>query len=100
MTTKILTVRVPAPIYSAICCQAGEMGIPVSAYVRQLVQQEHQATQIKELRRELLSRLDALSAPSAATASPAKDELLLLVRAIATHLNAQLVAQVHARLAN
>jgi hypothetical protein len=100
MTTKVLTVRIPAPVYSAICQQSAELGVPVSAYVRRMIEQEHQAEQIAEMRNELLSKLDNLAAPAATTPSPAQDELLLLVRAVAAHLNPQLVAQVRARLAN
>ena len=61
MTTKILTVRIPSPLYAAICQQAAETGVPVSAYVRRMVEQEHQAQQVTELRNELLSKLDSLA---------------------------------------
>jgi hypothetical protein len=100
VTTKILTIRVPAPIYSALCTGAAELGVSVSAHVRRLIEQEHQAEQVERLRSELLARLDRLTpaaAPSPAL-SPALDETLLLSRAIAAHLNPQLVAQVRARL--
>lgn len=102
MTTKILTVRVPAPVYSALCTNAAELGVPVSAHVRRLIEQEHQAEQITHLHSELLARLDHLvliAAPSPAP-SPALDEILLLIRATAAHLNPQLVAQVRAKLAS
>jgi len=100
MTTKILTVRIPAPVYSGLCTSAAELGVPVSAHVRQLIEQEHQAERVANLRAELLARLDRLStaAPTAPTPSPLLDEILLLSRAIAAHLNPQLVAQVRARL--
>ncbi|WP_165967885.1 hypothetical protein [Sapientia aquatica] len=98
MTTKILTVRIPSPLYAAICQQAAETGVPVSAYVRRMVEQEHQAQQVTELRNELLSKLDSLATPAVAAPSPMQDELLLLARGIAAHLNPQLVAQVRARL--
>ena len=100
MTTKILTIRVPAPVYSGLCSAAAECGVPVSAYVRRLIEQEHQAEQVTQLRTELLARLDRMT-PTTAPApvpSPALDETLLLSRAIAAHLNPQLVAQVRARL--
>jgi hypothetical protein len=32
MTTKILTVRVPGPLYSSLCQAAGELGVPISAH--------------------------------------------------------------------
>ena len=101
MTTKILTIRVPAPIYSGLCASAAEFGVPISAHVRRLIEQEHQAEQVSQLRTELLARLDRMTpitAPAPAP-SPALDETLLLSRAIAAHLNPQLVAQVRARIA-
>lgn len=98
MTTKILTVRLPSPLYAALCQDAGEIGVPVSAHIRRLLERENDAQQIDALRRELLSRFDHLSGQRMAPAS-ANDEMLLLSRAIAAHLNPQLVAQVRARLA-
>lgn len=100
MTTKILTIRVPAPIYSELCSYAAELGVPVSAHVRRLIEQEHQAEQVQQLRTELLDRLDKMvpAAPQTGTPSPAMDEILLLSRATAAHLNPQLVAQVRAKL--
>jgi len=102
MTTKILAIRVPAPIYSELCSYAAELGVPVSAYVRRLIEQEHQAEQVRQLRTELLARLDQMdsAALQPATPSPALDEILLLVRATAAHLNPHLVAQVRAKIAN
>lgn len=97
MTTKILTVRIPAPVYSDLCASAAELGVPVAAHVRRLIEQEHQAEQISQLRHELLAKLDQL-APAAQPRSPSLDEILLLCRATAAHLNPQLVAQVRARL--
>ena len=101
MTTKILTIRVPAPVYSELCASAAELGVPVSAHVRRLIEQEHQAEQLHQLRTELLARLDQmnLAAPQTAAPLPAMDEILLLSRATAAHLNPQLVAQVRAKLA-
>lgn len=101
MTTKILTFRIPVPIYSSLCVSAAELGVPVSAHVRRLVEQEHQAEQIRQLRSELLAKLDQLTPAAGQTAapSPALDEILLLSRATAAHLNPQLVAQVRAKLA-
>jgi len=101
MTTKILTMRIPAPMYSELCASAAELGVPVSAHVRRLIEQEHQAEQVAQLRKELLAKLDSLcfAAPMAPTQSPALDEILLLSRVTAAHLNPQLVAQVRARLA-
>lgn len=101
MTTKILTIRIPSPVYSGLCTSAAELGVPVSAHVRRLIEQEHQAEQIAQLRTELLARLDrlAVATPAAPAASSPLDEILLLSRATAAHLNPQLVAQVRARLA-
>jgi hypothetical protein len=101
MTTKILSLRVSAPVYSELCSNAAELGVPVSAHVRRLIEQEHQAQQVAQLRTELLARLDQMSSalPQAVAPSPAMDEVLLLMRAIAAHLNPHLVAQVRARLA-
>lgn len=99
MTTKVLTVRVPSPLYSTLCQHAAELGVPVSAHVRRLVEQEHQADQIASLRAELLAKLDQPT-PAAPISSPIFDEILLLARAIAAHLNPQLVAKVRARLAS
>lgn len=97
MTTKILTVRIPAPVYSDLCASAAELGVPVAAHVRRLIEQEHQAEQISQLRHELLAKLDQL-APAAQPRSTSFDEILLLCRATAAHLNPQLVSQVRARL--
>lgn len=99
MTTKILTVRIPAPVYSELCASAAELGVPVAAHVRRLIEQEHQAEQISQLRHELLAKLDQLT-PAAPPRSPSLDEILLLCRATAAHLNPQLVSQVRARLTN
>jgi len=100
MTTKVLTVRVPAPLYSAISQAAGELGIPVAAHVRGLLERQNDAQQLAALRAELLQKLDRLAAPSpsAATTAPGA-EMLLLCRAIAAHVNPQLVTQVRAKLA-
>jgi predicted DNA-binding ribbon-helix-helix protein len=101
MTTKILTIRVPAPVYSELCTNAAELGVPVSAHVRRLIEQGHQAQQVTQLRVEVLDRLNTLTstAPQTAAPSPALAEILLLARATAAHLNPQLVAQVRAKLA-
>ena len=101
MTTKILTTRIPVALYSALCRDAGELGIPVAAYVRRLVEREHEASQISNLRHELLARLDQLvqqHQQPRTTDREFRNEVLLLCRAIAAHLNPQLVAQVHARI--
>lgn len=102
MTTKILTIRIPVPVYSELCTNAAELGVPVSAHVRRLIEQEHQAGQLTQLSNELLTRLDRLmpTAPASPAPSPAIDEILLLSRATAAHLNPQLVAQVRAKLAS
>jgi hypothetical protein len=101
MTTKILTIHIPSPVYSELCTNAAELGVPVSAHVRRLIEQEQQAEQVASLRTELLVRLDRLTmaAPAVPLSSPALDEILLLSRATAAHLNPQLVAQVRAKLA-
>ncbi len=93
MTTKILTVRVPSPLYTSLCRDAGELGVPVSSHVRRLLEREHEAAQIDSLRRELLDRFEV---PNTTSQS---EEVLLLCRAVAAHLNPQLVAQVRAKLA-
>ena len=97
MTTKNITVRIPAPVYSDLCTSAAELGVPVAAHVRRLIEQEHQAEQISQLRYELLAKLDRF-APAAQPRSTSLDEILLLCRAPAAHLNPQLVSQVRARL--
>jgi hypothetical protein len=102
MTTKILTFRVPVPVYSELCTSAAELGVPVSAHIRRLIEQEHQAEQVSLLRIELLARFDSLTpalVPSPVS-PPAIEEILLLSRATAAHLNPQLVAQVRAKLSN
>ena len=98
MTTKILTVRIPAPLYSSLCSNAAVLGVSVAAHVRRLVETEHNAEQVENLRAELLAKLDNLAATPAQSSEP--DEMLLLTRAIAAHCNPQLVAQVRAKLAN
>lgn len=99
MTTKIVTLRVPSPLYSSLCQAAGELGVPISAHMRRLLEREHDALQLAALRAELLSRLDRLAVPAPpATSHQAQAEVLLLCRAVATHLNPQLVAQVRAQL--
>lgn len=107
MTTKILTVRVPSPLYSSLCQAAGELGVPISAHLRRLLERQNDALQLAALRDELLARLDRLAVPglptsasaAAAAAATTGTEVLLLCRAVAAHLNPQLVAQVRARLA-
>ncbi|MDA8384315.1 MAG: hypothetical protein M0037_14905, partial [Betaproteobacteria bacterium] len=59
---------------------------------------EIDAQQIDTLRRELLSRIDDLAGKRMAP-FPASEETLHLCRAVAAHLNPQLVAQVRAKLA-
>ena len=101
MTTKILTVRVSSAQYSALSSDAGELGVSISAHIRRLVEREHQSGQLTELRGELLARLDGLAASHPQPAAPLTttgDEVLLLCRAVAAHLNPQLVAQVRAKL--
>lgn len=34
MTTKILTVRVPSPLYATLCRGPGELGVPVAAHIQ------------------------------------------------------------------
>lgn len=104
MTTKILTVRVPSPLYASLCQAAGELGVPISAHLRRLLERQNDALQLTTLRDELLERMDRLAQPgqlstaSAATGTTG-NEVLLLCRAVAAHLNPQLVAQVRARMA-
>ena len=97
MTTKILTMRIAAPLYSALCISAARDGVPISSYARQLVEQEHQAEQITCLRTELLNKLENI-AKTSTVPSATSDEMLLLIRAIAAHLSPQMVAQVRAKL--
>jgi hypothetical protein len=98
MTTKLLTVRVPAPVYAALCQDAGETGVPISTHVRRLIERENDAQQIAALRRELLTSIDNLSRQAGPPAQVI-EEILLLSRAIAAHLSPQLVSQVRGRLA-
>ena len=103
MTTKILTFRVPASLYSDLCTSAAELGIPVSAHIRRLIEQENQSEQVSHLHVELLARLDSLATahrPSIQVPHPGFEEILQLCRAIAAHLSPQLVAQVRAKLVN
>lgn len=104
MTTKIMTFRVPASVYSGLCANAAELGVSVSAHVRRLIEQEHHAEQVELLRTDLFERLDQLAktpapSPAPSPVSPALEEILLLSRATAAHLNPQLVAQVRIKLA-
>ena len=100
MTTKILTVRVPSPLYASLCQAAGELGVPISAHVRRQLERENDAHQLAALREELLARLDRLAVSVLPAASaPSYAEVLLLCRAVAAYLNPQLVAQVRAKLA-
>lgn len=107
MTTKILTVRVPSPLYASLCQEAGEQGVPISAHLRRLLERENDAQQLAVLRGELISRLDRLTeqtsapavAPASFTAAPIGAEVLHLCRAMASHLNPQMVSQVRAKLA-
>lgn len=96
MTTKTLTVRIPVPVYSNLCQEAGELGVPLASHVRRLLERESEMHHIEQLHQEILAKVAALG-PAAATEAPA--ELLHLARAIAAHLNPQLVAQVQAKLA-
>ena len=98
MTTKILTIRVPSPVYASLCRDAGELGVPVSAHVRRLIEHENDSMQLDQMRRELLNRLDNLAALRPLP-NPDNSEMLLLCRAIASHLSPQLVSQVRAKLA-
>lgn len=98
MTTKILTVRVPSPLYSSLCQAAGELGVPVGAHLRRLLERENDSQQLAALRIELLERMDRLAVPSLPSTTAGTMETLLLCRAIGAHLNPQLVAQVRARL--
>jgi hypothetical protein len=66
MTTKILTVRVPSPLYTNLCQAAGELGVPISAHVRRQLERENDALQLAALREELLARLDRLAVPALA----------------------------------
>jgi hypothetical protein len=103
MTTKILTFRVPAPIYSDLCASAAELGIPLSAHIRNLIEQEQQANQVSMLRVELMAKLESLSVsirPQSQVSPVLLEELLLLTRGTAAHLSPQLVAQVKAKLVN
>jgi len=70
--------------------------------VRRLIEQEHQAEQITLLRTELLAKMDQMcsAVPPPAAPSASLNEILLLSRATAAHLNPQLVAQVRAKLSN
>lgn len=100
MTTKILTVRIPVPVYSELCTSAAELGVPVSAHVRRLIEQEHQAQQLAQVRTELLAKLDSMAsaAPATSAPSPVLLEIVLLCRAVAAHLSPQMVSHVRAKL--
>lgn len=101
MTTKILTVRIPSSLYTSLCEAAGEAGMPISAHVRRQLERENEGLQLAALRGELLSRLDSLALTAVPAAAPVSHaEVLLLCRAVAAHLNPQLVAQVRAKLAS
>lgn len=101
MTTKILTVRIPLSLYSSLCSSAAEFGVPVSAHVRRVLENENQGEQAAQLQKEVLSRLDQMNLPpsSYSAQSLMLDELLLLNRAIAAHLHPQLVSRVQSKLA-
>jgi len=97
MTTKILTLRVPSKIYARLCQDAGEKGVSISAHVRTLVEREHEVDQIENVRHELLNRINQMAELNIQTAL-VDAEVVLMCRAIATHLNPQLVAQTLAKL--
>lgn len=92
-----MTVRIPAGTYSELCKCAAELGVSLSAHVKRLIEQEHRSEQVTLLRTELLSRLSKMGGVAPASTSETQ-EILLLCRAIAAHVNPQLVAQVRAKL--
>jgi len=63
-----------------------------------LIERENDAQQIAMLRRELLNSIDNLSRQQTPP-TQVIEEILLLSRAVAAHLNPQLVSHVRARLA-
>jgi len=75
--------------------------MPVAAHVRRLIEREHQAEQVALLRTEMVNRLDkiAMSKTLPISSNASIDEILLLNRAIASHLSPQMVSQVRATLA-
>ncbi len=100
MTTKILTIRLPAPFYSDLCKQAAELGLSISSHVRHVLQEAHDANALNRLREDVLARLNDIGASRSQAPHTQSEivEILLLCRALAADRNPQIVAQVKVRL--
>lgn len=100
MTTKTLTVRLPVNLYSYICDMAGEIGIPISTFIRSCIEKEHDISALDRMRCELLKRIDELNSNISDNGSNdnRSTEMLYLLRAIAADRNPQIMQQVQARL--
>ena len=92
---KVLTIRIPVSVYSSLCNQAGESGVTVSAHARRLIEKEHDAESILDLRDELISKIEGLM-PSTKQANDKLEvfEMLLLLRELAADRNPQILQRV------
>jgi len=104
MTDKFLKTRVSPELYETLLAEAGSAGKRLNTHVRELLQQHAQAVSTAEA----LARIEAsISTSQAAPQSAGLDhdtqrslqEMRLLLREIAMHSNAQIVARVAHQLA-
>jgi predicted DNA-binding protein len=101
MTTKTLTIRLPSSLYSNVCDIAGEIGIPISTFVRSCIEKEHDANVMENFRSELLLKLEEICGTIQSPSNEDKQistEILFLLRALVADRNPQLIQQVQARL--
>jgi hypothetical protein len=107
MQEKFLKARVPRPLYDALQKRAAEAGQRLGTLVREVLERDAQVMSAAEA----LARIEAALASSQAIAAPAlpsmpdhalhRDmlELRLIVRELAMHMNAQILARVAAQIA-
>jgi hypothetical protein len=100
MATKTLTIRLPANLYQYVNDTAGEIGMPISTYVRSCIEKEHEISALDKMRCELLNRLDELrcSLSFSAVNDNQPNEILYLVRELAADRNPQIIQKVQALL--
>jgi negative regulator of sigma E activity len=107
MQEKFLKSRVPRQQYEALQKRAGEAGMRLGTLVRDILERDAQALSAAEVLARIEAALAAMPASSAPAPMPSRDhelhqralELRLLMREVAMHLNAQILARVAAQVA-
>ncbi|MFA7270365.1 MAG: hypothetical protein WC073_13565 [Sterolibacterium sp.] len=97
---RYLKAAVPLDEYVGICQRADAEGQTLAGYVRAALERDAERQSVAQTMAMIRSTLQSIQAVTPATGEPVLQELLQLVRLLATHANPQAAARIMAAIKN